>query len=61
LEGVVMKMVKLYQVKPSVESKQIWMTSGNKGLMEAYAREMHGVVVEREVVRLGATNKYDLR
>lgn len=56
-----MRTVKIYAVKPSRESKHEWMISGNQQLMERYAREMGGVVVEREIVSVSGTNQYDMR
>ena len=46
-----MRTFKFYQVKPSVDSKNVWMFSGNRELMEKYAQEMNGVVVEKVVIR----------
>ena len=46
-----MRTFKFYQVKPSPDSKNVWMFSGNRELMERYAQEMNGVVVEKVVIR----------
>ena len=46
-----MRTFKFYQVKPSADSKKVWCFSGDKELMEKYAQELHGVVVEKVVLR----------
>lgn len=46
-----MRTFKFYQVKPSPDSKTVCCFSGNKELMERYAQEMGGVVVEKVVLR----------
>lgn len=47
-----MRTFKFYQVKPSLDSKNVWCFSGNRELMERYAQEMNGIVVEKVVLRI---------
>lgn len=54
-------MVTLYQVKPSVESNQVWCMSGNEELMKCYADEMGGIVVKKEIVKIDGTNRMLVR
>lgn len=48
-----MRTFKFYQVKPSVESKNVRYFSGDKAFIERMAAETGGVVVEKEVVSFG--------